>query len=181
MSVGNSQCCPRNHNSGRYGSAQLTHVVQLARAGVHSLEELVNLVVAHLLSEVCEDVTELANADEPCELLVEHLETAAVLFRLAGVAESTRAVEHALEAVEVDCCVAKSALLHLVAIYVCGSLTVSANLALEVLDLCEGGVLAACSEKVAQVGEGDTAVTALVEEGEGLLEVGALRLLVGHV
>ena len=59
-------------------------------------------------------------------------------------------------------------------------LTVAAHLALEVLDLCEGGVLAACSEEVAQVGECDTAVAALVEEGEGLLEVGALRLLVGH-
>ena len=61
-----------------------------------------------------------------------------------------------------------------------GILTVAAHLALEVLDLCEGRVLAACSEEVAQVGECDTAVAALVEEGEGLLEVGALRLLVGH-
>ena len=59
-------------------------------------------------------------------------------------------------------------------------LTVSADALLKVTDLGEGGVLAACSEKVAQVGECDTAVAALVEEGEGLLEVGALRLLVGH-
>jgi hypothetical protein len=57
-------------------------------------------------------------------------------------------------------------------------LTVAAHLGLEVLDLCESRVLAACSEEIAQVAECDTAVAALVEEGEGLLEVCALRLLV---
>jgi hypothetical protein len=57
-------------------------------------------------------------------------------------------------------------------------LTVAAHLGLEVLDLCESRVLAACSEEIAQVAESDTAVAALVEEGEGLLEVCALRLLV---
>jgi hypothetical protein len=60
-------------------------------------------------------------------------------------------------------------------------LTVTAHLGLKVLDLRESGILAACSEEIAQVGKGDTAVAALVEEGEGLLEVGALRLLIGHV
>lgn len=60
------------------------------------------------------------------------------------------------------------------------ALTVAAHLALKILDLGQGGVLATGAQEVAQVGEGDTAVAALVEEGEGLLEVGALRLLVGH-
>lgn len=123
----------------------------------------------------------MAHADESCELLVEYLETAAVLFRLAGVAEATGAVEHALEVVKVDYCAAESVfplLSHSVAFQ--DILTVAAHLALKVLDLCKGRVLAACSEEIAQVGKGDTAVAALVEEGEGLLEVGALRLLVGH-
>ena len=71
---------------------RLTHVVQLAGAGVHSLEQLIDLIIAHLLAKVCKDVAELANANESCEFLVEYLETAAVLFRLAGIAESTRAV-----------------------------------------------------------------------------------------
>lgn len=60
------------------------------------------------------------------------------------------------------------------------SLTVAAHLALEVLDLSKRRVLSACSEEVAQVGQGDAAVAALVEEGEGLLEVGALRLVIRH-
>lgn len=109
------------------------------------------------------------------------METAAVLFRLAGVAESTGAVEHALEVVKIDCRIAESAFPCLVAYTIRifkDILTVAAHLALKVLDLCEGGVLAACSEEVAQVAECDTAVAALVEEGEGLLEVCALRLLV---
>ena len=106
------------------------------------------------------------------------MEAAAVLFGLAGVAESTRAVEDALEVVKVDCRITESVFPHRVAYahILQGILTVAAHLALKVLDLCEGGVLAACSEEVAQVGERDTAVSALVEEGEGLLEVGALRL-----
>jgi len=82
---------------------QLTHVVQLARASIHSLEQLIDLLIAHLLAQVCQNVAELPHSDEPCELFVEYLETAAVLFGLAGVAEAAGAVEDALEVVEVDC------------------------------------------------------------------------------
>ena len=112
------------------------------------------------------------------------METAAVLFRLAGVAEAAGAVEDALEVVEVDWKVARSVMSLLRAaisslakgrVFI---LTVAAHLSLEVLDLCQSGVLTACSEEIAQVAECDTAVAALVEEGEGLLEVCALRLLV---
>ncbi|KAI3486847.1 hypothetical protein L1887_49553 [Cichorium endivia] len=64
-------------------TAQLTHVVQLARAGIHSLEQLVDLLVAHLLAQVREDVAELADADEAREFLVEDLEAAASPAHLA--------------------------------------------------------------------------------------------------
>jgi hypothetical protein len=57
-------------------------------------------------------------------------------------------------------------------------LTVAAHLSLEVLDLRERRILTTCSEEITKVAERDTAVAALVEEGEGLLEVCALRLLV---
>ena len=83
-------------------SPRHTHVVQLAGAGVHSLEKLINFIVAHLLAEVRENVAELAHSDKPCEFLIEYLETAAVFFRLAGVAEAAGTVENALEVVEVD-------------------------------------------------------------------------------
>jgi hypothetical protein len=54
--------------------------------------------------------------------------------------------------------------------------TVSSDLVFEVLDLCECGVLAACAKEVAERIDLDASGSALVEEREGLLEVGALRL-----
>lgn len=56
-------------------------------------------------------------------------------------------------------------------------LTVSTNALLKVADLSEGGVLAACAEEVAQRLELNTAVTALVEESEGLLVVCCVGLI----
>lgn len=80
-----------------------TSVVDLARASVHGLEELVHLVVRHLLAEVCQDILELADADEARHVLVKHLEAAAVLFGLAGLTEAAGAVQDALERLKVDC------------------------------------------------------------------------------
>jgi D-alanine-D-alanine ligase-like ATP-grasp enzyme len=45
----------------------------------------------------------LADDDETRHILIKHLETTAVFLRLAGVAETTGAVQHALECLEVDC------------------------------------------------------------------------------
>lgn len=83
-------------------SADELRVVDLAVGGVDSLEQLVHLLLRHLLAEVGEDVLELADADVACHVLVEHLEPAAVFFGLAGVAEAAWAVENALEGLEVD-------------------------------------------------------------------------------
>ena len=80
-----------------------TRVVDLARARVDGLEQLVDLLVRHLLAQVGEDVLELADADEARHVLVKDLEAAAVLLGLAGVAEAARPVEEALEGLEVDC------------------------------------------------------------------------------
>jgi hypothetical protein len=160
---------------------QLTHVVQLARAGIHSLEQLIDLLIAHLLAQVRQNVAELSDSNKPGEFFIEYLETSAVLFGLAGVAEAAGAVEDALEVVEVDWIVARSVCVVLRAFSQRPGesiLTVAAHLSLEVLDLRERRVLATCSEEITKVAERDTAVAALVEEGEGLLEVCALRLLV---
>lgn len=53
-----------------------------------------------------------------------------------------------------------------------GSLTITVDVLLEVLDFREGRVLAASAEKIAQALESDTAVTALVKQGKSLLVVG---------
>ncbi len=81
----------------------LTHVIQLPTARVHSLQQLIHLIITHLLSQVRKNVPKLSHADEAREVLVEDLETAAVFFGLAGVAEATGTVKDLLEGVEVDC------------------------------------------------------------------------------
>ncbi len=80
-----------------------TSVVDLAGAGVDSLEQLVDLILRHLLAQVRQNVLELADADKACHVLVKDLEAAAILLGLAGVAEAARAVENALEGLKVNC------------------------------------------------------------------------------
>jgi hypothetical protein len=53
-------------------------VVDLAGACVHRLEQFVNFFVGHLFAQVCEDVAQLADADESGHVFVEDLEAAAV-------------------------------------------------------------------------------------------------------
>lgn len=86
----------------RQDSANQLGVVDLAGASVDSLEQLVDLLLGHLLAQVGQDVLELTDANKACHVLVEDLEAAAVLVGLAGVAEAAGAVEHALERLEVD-------------------------------------------------------------------------------
>lgn len=75
----------------------------MPRARINGLEQLIHLLLGHLLAEIRQDVLELADADKACHILVEHLEAAAVLLGLAGVTEATWPVENALEGLEVDC------------------------------------------------------------------------------
>ena len=85
--------------------AQIRHtsVVHLAIARVDGLEQLVDLLFCHLLTQVCQDVLELTNADEASHVLIKHLETAAVFLGLAWVTEAAWPVQDALEGLEVDC------------------------------------------------------------------------------
>lgn len=78
------------------------HIVDLATARIHRLQQLIHLIIAHLLAEVGQDVSELPDADETRQVLVEDLEAAAVLVGLAGVAEAAWAVEDAGEGIKVD-------------------------------------------------------------------------------
>ena len=73
------------------------HVVDLSTACVHCFQQLVHFLVAHLLSQVCQDVSQLAHANESCHIFVEHLEAAAVFLGLARISEAARSVEYFLE------------------------------------------------------------------------------------
>lgn len=103
------------------------------------------------------------------------METAAVFLRLARVAETAGAVQNTLECLKVDCIASVSyALLNRIA----GSkLTFTTDILLEVLDLSEGGVLAAGAQQITKAVNSDTAISALVEQSESLLVVGrSLRI-----
>ena len=58
-----------------------------ARADLHALEQLVDLLVAHLLAQLRQHVAQLARADEPVALLVEHLEPADELLCAASASQ----------------------------------------------------------------------------------------------
>lgn len=90
-------------SSVRQDSADQLGVINLTRAGIDRLQQLIHLVLGHLLAQVGQDVLELTDADKAGHVLVEDLEAAAVLIRLAWVAEAARAVKDALECLEVDC------------------------------------------------------------------------------
>ena len=78
-------------------------VIHVTALDIDGLEQLVHLVVAHLLAQVREDIAELADADEAREFLVEDLEAARVGGRVAWVAEAVGPVEDGSEGWEVDC------------------------------------------------------------------------------
>lgn len=53
-------------------------IIHIPALHIHSLEQLIHLVIAHLLPQVREDIPQLPHADEARELLVEDLEAARV-------------------------------------------------------------------------------------------------------
>jgi hypothetical protein len=81
----------------------LTCVVDLARASINSLQQLIDLVVRHLLAQVGENILELADTNEARHVLVKDLEATAILLWLTGITEAAGTVEDALEGLEVDC------------------------------------------------------------------------------
>ena len=83
--------------------SELTPVVNLIIARINrALEQLIDLLLAHLLAQVRQDVLDLALADEAAAVLVEHLEAADVLLDVEGLAEAAGAVQDLGERVEVD-------------------------------------------------------------------------------
>jgi hypothetical protein len=79
-----------------------TVIVDLAGGRVQRFQKFINLLVRHLLSQVRQDVLQLADANEPRVILVEDLETTGVFLYLTGFAEAARSVQNALEGLEVD-------------------------------------------------------------------------------
>jgi hypothetical protein len=81
-----------------------TSVIDVSiRSRFHSLEQLINFIITHLLAQISQDVSQLTNANETRHVLVKDLEATAVFFWLARVAEAAWAVENLGECFEIDC------------------------------------------------------------------------------
>lgn len=81
----------------------LTGIVDHITPDIHSLQKLINLVVAKFLAQTGQHIAELSNAYVACPVFVEYLEAAHKLVGLAGGTEAAGAVEDLLEGVEVNC------------------------------------------------------------------------------
>jgi len=120
-------------------------VIDLPRTSIDSLQQLIHFLIAHLLPQVCQDISQLTHADVSREILVENLETATVFFWLAWVTESARSVENLGECLEVE---------------------ITADILLQFSDLVQCRILTACSEQISQLVQLHTLGTTLVEELE---------------
>jgi hypothetical protein len=78
-------------------------VVDFTRTRIDGLQQLIHLLIAHLLAQIRQDVSQLPHADETSHVLVEDLETSAVFFGLARVFETAGSVEDLAKRVEVNC------------------------------------------------------------------------------
>jgi len=115
-------------------------------------DHLVNLVIGKLLTDGGHDVTELGSGDEAVVVAIEHLEGLTDL--LLGVGILHLPGHHGKELREVD-----------------GAVVVGVDLVNHVLKLRLGGVLAQRAHDGTELLGGDLAITVLVKEGEGLLEL----------
>jgi hypothetical protein len=64
-------------------------IIDFSRRRIDSFEQLIHLLVAHLLAQIRQDISQLSDTNETCHVLIEDLEAAAVFFGFAGIAEAT--------------------------------------------------------------------------------------------
>lgn len=80
-----------------------TSVVNLIVPTINrALEQLVDLLLGHLLAQVGQDVLDLSLSDESRPVLVEDLEPADVLFNVKGLAEAAGSIQDLGEGFKVD-------------------------------------------------------------------------------
>jgi hypothetical protein len=82
----------------------LTPVIDLVVARINgALEQLLDLLLAHLLAQIGENVLDLALSDEAGAILVKDLKAPDILFDIKGLAEAAGAIEDFAESFKVDC------------------------------------------------------------------------------
>lgn len=73
-----------------------------SRPNLHTLEQLIHLLITQLLSKARKDISELARANVPISFFVEHLEAPDEFLGCSGGLEAIGSVQDVEEGVEVD-------------------------------------------------------------------------------
>merc|ERR1740117_2348858 len=148
----------RHHHLDEFLIVDLTITINICLTN-----HLINFFIRQLLSEVGHHVTQLCSTDEAVTITVKHFESLNQL--LLSVCVLHLSCHQRQELWEIN-----------------GAVTISIHLIDHVLKLCFGWVLSKRSHHCSQFLRGDGTVTILIEQGEGLLELGNLFLgqLVSH-
>ena len=91
------QPIPRPIPSIRQNRPNQISIVDLSRTRINSLQQLIHLLITHLLPQIRQDVPQLPHADKAAHVLVEHLKPSAVLFWFAWIAEAAGSIEDLAE------------------------------------------------------------------------------------
>jgi hypothetical protein len=92
-----------HHISSKTPLSPLSTANCYSRPNLHTLKQLINLLITQLLTQRSEHISQLASANVAITLLVKHLETADELLWRAGWLEAVGPVQDVKEGVEVDC------------------------------------------------------------------------------
>jgi hypothetical protein len=77
-------------------------IVYLSAACVNSLEQFINFFIRHLFTQVCENVAELADADETGHVFIKDLEATAVRVWVAWFSETAGTIQDSRKGFVVD-------------------------------------------------------------------------------
>ena len=85
---------PIPRSIGKYRPYQL-RVVDFSTACIDStaFKQLINLLIAHFLAQIRQDVPQLPHTNEASQVLVKDLKAPAIFFWLTRVSEATRSIE----------------------------------------------------------------------------------------
>jgi hypothetical protein len=103
-----SQPIPAPPRSVIKGANRHTSIINLPTPRIHRLQQLIHLIITHLLPQIRQDIPQLPNPNKARHILIKDLEAATVFFRFARVTEAARAVEDLREGLEINCATSAS-------------------------------------------------------------------------
>jgi hypothetical protein len=79
-----------------------TSIINLPTTRIHRLEQLIHLLITHLLPQIRQNIPQLPNPNKPRHIFIKDLKAATVFLWFARVAEPAWAVEDFGEGLEIN-------------------------------------------------------------------------------